>query len=140
MTTGCEHKRLSELPTAADLDGGELLYLAQAGRPRQVSLAALARAIIPEAVGDHDHDGIYEPADETILKAADIGTGPGTVAAGDHHHGGDAASLGSGAASPGQVLTAGGSGGASWSAPARITVSATAPENPGLHDCWLDIA
>src|SRR5690606_13490531 len=25
------------------------------------------------AAGDHDHDGVYEPADATILKAADIG-------------------------------------------------------------------
>ena len=40
----------------------------------------------PAAAGDHDHAGVYEPADETILKVADIGTGPGTVAAGNHHH------------------------------------------------------
>lgn len=92
------------------------------------------------AAGDHDHAGAYEPADETLLKAVDIGTAPGTVAAGDHDHGGDTANLGSGSASAGQVLTADGSGGASWSAPARITVAATAPENPGLHDCWLDIS
>lgn len=45
MTTGYEHKRLSELPMAADLEGGELLYLAQGGQPRQVSLAALALGI-----------------------------------------------------------------------------------------------
>lgn len=73
MTTGYEHKRLSELPPAADLEGGELLYLAQAGQPRQVSLAALALAL-----------------SEVV-------------------------------------------------APTRITVAATAPENPALHDLWVDI-
>ena len=91
------------------------------------------------SAGDHLHTGVYEPADETILKAADIGTDPGSVAAGDHDHGGDAASLGSGNAGAGQVLMADGSGGASWSAQARITVAATAPESPALHDLWVDI-
>ena len=41
----------------------------------------------PAAVEDHDHAGVYEPVDETLLRATDIGTGPGTVAAGDHDHG-----------------------------------------------------
>jgi hypothetical protein len=38
------------------------------------------------APGNHDHSGVYEPADATILKEADIGTGAGEVAAGDHTH------------------------------------------------------
>jgi len=38
------------------------------------------------AVGNHDHSGVYEPADATILKEADIGTGASEVAAGDHTH------------------------------------------------------
>ena len=157
------NKRLSELDTDPELQGVELLYLAQDGRAYQVSLAALARyvgatldyepadeAILKAtdigrgpgtvAAGDHEHAGVYEPADEAILKATDIGTEPGSVAAGDHNHGRDAASLGSGSAAAGRVLMATGSGGAAWEVMTRIAVAATAPENPDLNDLWLDIS
>jgi hypothetical protein len=156
-------KRLSELATDPALQGDELLYLAQDGKPYQVTLAAVAahvgatldyepadEAILKAtdigtgpgtvAAGDHDHAGVYEPADEAILKATDIGTEPGSVAAGDHHHGGDAASLGSGFAAAGRVLMATGAGGAAWEVMTRIAVAATAPENPDLNDLWLDIS
>ncbi|NCC94280.1 MAG: hypothetical protein EOM10_13520 [Opitutae bacterium] len=42
----------------------------------------------PAAAEDHAHAGLYEPVDETLLRAANIGTGPGAVAAGDHAHAG----------------------------------------------------
>lgn len=42
----------------------------------------------PAAAEDHAHAGLYEPVDETLLRAANIGTGPGAVAAGDHEHAG----------------------------------------------------
>ena len=126
------NKRLSELETDPELQGGELLYLAQDGRAYQVTLTALAQFV--GATLD------YEPADEAILKATDIGTEPGTVAAGDHDHGGDAANLGSGTALANRVLMANGLGGASWESIPVITVAATAPENPALNAFWLDIS
>lgn len=126
------NKRLSELETDPELQGGELLYLAQDGRAYQVTLTALAQFV--GATLD------YEPADEAILKATDIGTEPGTIAAGDHDHGGDAASLGSGVAEAGRVLMANGSGGAAWEVMPVIMVSATAPANPVLNALWLDIS
>ena len=42
----------------------------------------------PAAAEDHAHAGLYEPVDEMLLRATDIGTGPGAVAAGDHEHAG----------------------------------------------------
>lgn len=126
------NKRLSELAAVPELQGDELLYLARDDQPYQVTLSELASFI----GGTLD----YEPADEAILKATDIGTEPGTVAAGDHDHGGDAALLGSGSAPAGRVLMAAGSGGAAWEVLTRITVASTAPANPALNDLWLDIS
>ena len=126
------NKRLSELAAVPELQGDELLYLARDDQPYQATLSELASFI----GGTLD----YEPADEAILKATDIGTESGTVAAGDHDHGGDAALLGSGSAVSGRVLMANGLGAAFWESIPVITVSDTAPENPALNAFWLDIS
>ena len=55
----------------------------------------------------------YEPADNTILKEADFGTGAGQVAEGNHDH--LIASLDTTGATSGYVFKADGTGGGSWS-------------------------
>src|SRR5210317_1779460 len=54
----------------------------------------------------------YEPADSSILKTSDFGTGAGDVAEGNHSH--QVANLGSSGATANQVPVANGSGGISW--------------------------
>lgn len=65
------------------------------------------------AIGDHAHSGVYEPADATILKDADIGV---SVASESHTH--EGTEVLSTAVTDGYVLTADGAGNSVWEASA----------------------
>lgn len=65
------------------------------------------------AIGNHTHSGVYEPADATILKDADIGV---SVASEGHTH--EGTEVLSTAVTDGYVLTADGAGNSVWEASA----------------------
>lgn len=50
--------------------GGDVADQTDLGEAATLDVGTTAGTV---AAGDHDHDGVYEPADATILKAADIG-------------------------------------------------------------------
>ena len=64
-------RKISELPVNSSPTGTEELVVNDGGVSKKVTIATAVGAIDPKA---HNHAGVYEPADATIVKDADIGS------------------------------------------------------------------